>query len=247
VYKDLAGYFARPECRERILTETIHRFIEVGGLPLFIEKLPRNLLLWAIFKYINKRVLIINAKNTPQINGKAMGEALNLLYPGKSRMDQLFQYLLDNEASSSIAMKMLNEKKSMPPLLRQEWTCFGTDGFTPVTGNIHPRASGTMGKILGYYVRDQGVLTLEEAIRKATEFPASIFHLDDRGMIAPSKKADLVVFDPKIIADRATFADASQTPSGIHHVFVNGVQVVNDGQVTGATPGTLLRHVSTTK
>jgi N-acyl-D-amino-acid deacylase len=240
--KDMAGYFARPECRERIINETIQRFVQVGGLPPFLGKLPRSLLIWAIFKYISNRVLIINAKNTPEVNGKFFGEAFQILYPGKSPLNQIFQFILDNEGSVSVAMKFFNEAKSMPPLLRQDWTCIGTDGFTPVTGNIHPRASGTMGKILGRYVRDLGVLSLEDAIRKATSFPARVFHLDDRGVIAPNLKADLVVFDPKIIADVATFADASKSPPGIHHVFVNGVQVVKDGQVTGATPGELLRH-----
>lgn len=244
-FKDLKGYLARPECRERIIQETIQRFLEVGGLPPFISKLPRKWILWAVFKYVNTRVLIINVNNTPGVNGKTLGDALEYLYPGKPRVDQMFEFLATNNGSASIAMKMFTEQKNIPPLLQQPWVCFGSDGFTPVTGNIHPRASGMMGKILGQYVRERGLLTIEEAVHKATALPAKIFDIKDRGILAPNMKADLVIFDPNTIADRATFSDTSQTPSGIHHVFVNGVQVVKNGQVTGARPGLLLRHGTT--
>ncbi len=244
-YKDLKGYLARPECRARIIKETIQNFIKVGGLPNVLAKFPRKWLLWAVFKYVDSRVLIINTNNTPGVNGKTLGDALEFLHPGQPRVDQMFQFLATNNGSASVAMKMFTEQKNIPPLLRQPWVCFGSDGFTPVTGNIHPRASGMMGKILGQYVREMGLLSLEEAVHKATAMPAQIFDIRDRGILAPNMKADVVIFDPNTIADRATFADASQTPSGIHHVFVNGVQVVNKGQVTGSRPGLLLRHQST--
>ncbi len=124
-------------------------------------------------------------------------------------------------------------------LMRHPSGGFGTDG---VVGTMpHPRMHGTFPRVLGRYVREEKVLRMEEAIRKATSLAAERLRLADRGRIAPGMAADLVVFDPMTVADTATFKNPRQYPNGIKWVIVNGVVVVKNGQHTGARPGRGLR------
>jgi N-acyl-D-aspartate/D-glutamate deacylase len=109
-------------------------------------------------------------------------------------------------------------------------------------GKPHPRSFGTFPRILKRYVRDTHLLTLEEAIRRATSLPAGRLGLRQRGAIAPGWFADLVVFDPGNVADTATYEDPYRYPDGIAHVFVNGITVVRDGRSTGSRPGRVLRR-----
>jgi N-acyl-D-amino-acid deacylase len=109
-------------------------------------------------------------------------------------------------------------------------------------GVPHPRGYGNAVRVLGRYVREQKVITLEEAIRKMTSLPADQFAFGDRGRLAPGKAADVVVFDAGTVGDRATYAEPHQYPTGIVHVLVNGVPVVRDGTQTDARPGQVLRH-----
>jgi N-acyl-D-amino-acid deacylase len=129
--------------------------------------------------------------------------------------------------------------------LQQPWMKFGTDagGIDPerATSLTHPRAYGTFTRILGRYVRDEGVITLEDAIRKMTSAVTTRLHIQDRGVLREGLIGDIVVFDPATIADRATFEEPHQLSVGVRHVFVNGTAVVRDGVHTGATPGRALR------
>ena len=115
----------------------------------------------------------------------------------------------------------------------------GTDGI--VAGRPHPRLYGTFPRILGRFVREEGLQPLEEAVRKMTGAAASRLGLADRGIVRPGLAADLVVFDPEIVEDRASYNFPELRPVGIDWVFVNGVPVVERGAVTGATPGRALR------
>jgi len=128
--------------------------------------------------------------------------------------------------------------------LRQPWIKIGTDagGMDPDSARArgllaHPRAYGTYPKILGKYVRDEGVLPLEDAIRKMSSAVATRLGIEDRGVLRPGFYADVVVFDPRTIGDRATYEDPHRLSVGVKHVFVNGVEVVRDERPTGATPG----------
>jgi N-acyl-D-aspartate/D-glutamate deacylase len=111
--------------------------------------------------------------------------------------------------------------------------------------NPHPRAYGTFPRILGKYVRDEQILFVQEAIRKMTSLPAARLGLSDRGLLKKGMAADIVVFDPENVIDKATYTKPHQYPEGINYVIVNGTIVVNDGKHTGAKPGrALLRNVS---
>jgi N-acyl-D-amino-acid deacylase len=107
--------------------------------------------------------------------------------------------------------------------------------------NPHPRAYGNFSRLLGRYVREEGLIPMEEAIHKLTGFPAENLGIRRRGRLAPGYHADVVVFDPDRIIDRATFEEPHQLAEGMEQVFVNGVQVIRDGTHTGATPGRVVR------
>ena len=111
----------------------------------------------------------------------------------------------------------------------------------PPTAGVHPRAWGSAARILGVYVRDEKLLTLEEAVRKMTSLPAQRMRLWDRGVVRRGAAADLVVFDPATIRDTATFAQPRQYAEGVRWVAVNGQLVVDEGRITSARPGHALR------
>jgi N-acyl-D-amino-acid deacylase len=120
----------------------------------------------------------------------------------------------------------------------------GTDGSVVAEGetSVHPRSFGTFPRVLRKYVREEGLLGLEDAVRKMTSLPASLLRLADRGLIKPGFKADLVIFDPGAVGDEATF-DAPTRPSvGISHVLVNGKISLENGRVTDASHGIVLLH-----
>ena len=106
-----------------------------------------------------------------------------------------------------------------------------------LNGNEHPRAYGNFARLLGKYVREEGIISLEEAVYRLTTLPATNLKIKKRGALQPGYFADVVVFDPETIADHATFAEPHQFSTGVTHVFVNGTQVLKDGEHTGATPG----------
>jgi N-acyl-D-amino-acid deacylase len=127
------------------------------------------------------------------------------------------------------------------------WVAFDSDAGAPapegvfLQSNPHPRAYGTFARLLGRYVREEGLIPMEEAVRRLTSFPAENLGLRRRGRLGPGYHADVVVFDPATVADRATFEEPHQLAVGVQHVFVNGVQVLRDGEHTGATPGRVVR------
>ncbi|MBW3534308.1 MAG: D-aminoacylase [Gemmatimonadetes bacterium] len=128
-------------------------------------------------------------------------------------------------------------------IMRHPWGMFETDG-DPLgygQGFPHPRSYGAFPRILGHYVREEGVLSLEEAVRKMTSLPADHIGQHERGRVAEGAYADLTVFDPARVRDRATFTDPHQYPVGIIHVVVNGVPVIRDASLTGEKPGRVIR------
>ncbi|MBS1787427.1 MAG: D-aminoacylase [Acidobacteria bacterium] len=127
-------------------------------------------------------------------------------------------------------------------ILKDPLTMVASDGGVeiPRRGVPHPRSYGTFARVLGVYVREKRVLTLEDAVRKMTSLPAARLGLQDRGLLRPGMKADIAIFDPARIIDRATFADPHQYAEGVSYVIVNGEVVLDDGKMTDARPGQML-------
>jgi len=127
------------------------------------------------------------------------------------------------------------------------WVSFNSDeaSLAPegvfLESNAHPRAYGSFARVLAKYVRDEQVISIEDAVRKLAALPAEVLKLDRRGQLRQGYFADVVVFDPKTIQDHATFTEPHQYATGMVHVFVNGEQVLKDGEHTGATPGRVVR------
>jgi N-acyl-D-aspartate/D-glutamate deacylase len=139
-------------------------------------------------------------------------------------------------------------------IMKYPWSAISTDQWAIDVSKLslqaaadalatqHPRGWGTYPKILGKYVREEGVLSLEEAIRKMTSLPALFIGLQDRGIVREGFWADLVVFDPITVASGANYGDPYGQPKGIHYVLVNGVIAVERGELTGALAGKTLEH-----
>ena len=125
-------------------------------------------------------------------------------------------------------------------ILAYPQTMIGSDGL-PTDVFPHPRLWGTFPRVLGHYVRDVQLFSLEEAVRKMTSLPANCFGLKDRGVLQPGSYADLVIFDPETISDTATFENPIRSAQGIEQVMVNGRAVWKDGEHTGERPGRALR------
>ncbi len=190
-----------------------------GVLLLYFEK-PENA------KFIGKRL-----SEAALIMGKEWEEAaMDLVVSDHRRVETAFFLMSEENVRTS---------------LRQPWMKIGTDadGSDPdhPEGLTHPRTYGNYPRILGKYVRDEHVLTLEDAIRKMTSAVATRLTIPDRGVLRAGFYADIVVFDPATVADRATFERPHQLSVGIKYVFVNGTVVVKDGTHTGAKPGRIVR------
>ena len=151
--------------------------------------------------------------------------------------------LAERQRVGTIYFLMSEENVAMQ--IAQPWMKFGTDagGMDPTTatGLAHPRTYGTFARVLGKYVRDEDVLTLEDAVRKMSSAVATRLKIRDRGFLREGYYADLVVFDPETVADHATYERPHQLSTGVVHVLVNGVGVVSDGQHTGEMPGLAVR------
>lgn len=147
-----------------------------------------------------------------------------------------------NGGAGVVVHKMADE--DVDRILAQPFAMIGADaGVEDLTGegNPHPRNFGNNARLIGRYVRERGVLTLEEAVRRMTSLPAQTFHVWDRGLVRPGFAADLVVFDPSKVADHATFERPRQYSTGFDVVVVNGTVVIDEGRATGARPGQILR------
>jgi N-acyl-D-amino-acid deacylase len=166
---------------------------------------------------------------------------------GKDPFDFVFDLLIDERASIGCVYFIIDEA-DLALAMQQPWVAVGSDGSSlaiegPLRAGVpHPRNFGTFPRVLGRYVRELKVIPLEEAIRKMTSLPASILGLTDRGTITDGQWADLVIFDPATVADRATFEDPFQYPVGIDTVVVNGTVVLDEGQHTNARPGKVLKR-----
>lgn len=190
-------------------------------------------------------MLLVSLSNPEykKFEGRRMNEVIQAL--GGSPVDVLFRVLRDNKGSVP-TVYFHHSEDDMRYALRQPFASIGSDGYAlaitgPLAkGNPHPRSYGTFARVLGRYVRDEKVLTMEEAIRKMTSANAAKVRQYDRGLLRPGMRADVAVFNPQTIIDRATYEKPHQYAEGVVHVIVNGKLVLNNGEHTGARPGMIL-------
>jgi dihydroorotase/N-acyl-D-amino-acid deacylase len=186
---------------------------------------------------------VANPKLLP-LQGKTIAEIAKIW--GKDPFDTIFDLLIEDQAFTSVALFIMSEP-DIALALEQPWVsiCNDSEGTAPdgLLGkeHPHPRAYGTFPRILRKYVREEKKLTLPDAIRKFSALPAQRMRLTDRGVLKAGMWADVVVFDPETIRDVATFANPNQLSEGMRFVLVNGVPVIEDGKMTNALPGKVLR------
>ena len=184
------------------------------------------------------------------LTGKSLAEVAKMR--GTDPIETIMDLLSEDESRID-TMYFLMSEENVRKELAKPWVSFGSDEASQapegvfLKSNPHPRAYGNFARVLGKYTRDEKVLTLPEAVRRLSAFPATNLGLDHRGFIQEGMFADVVVFDPATIADRATFDKPHQYAVGMKHVFVNGVQVLKDGEHTGAKPGRALWGPGKTK
>jgi N-acyl-D-amino-acid deacylase len=190
--------------------------------------------------------IMIGAVVNPKLltlQGKRLSEIAKLW--NKDPMDALFTFLIEDPSTGVAVFGMSQPDVTLA--LQQPWVAIDNDseGTSPegILGQAHPhpRAYGTFPRILAKYVREEKVLTLEDAIRKFSALPAQRMRLSDRGVLKAGMWADVVIFDPATVRDRATFDNPNQFSEGMDYVLVNGVPVIDQGKMTGALPGKVLR------
>jgi len=231
-------------------------WVQEGGFGKWVERLKdpkvRKIVGPEILKTILRkpgsaeRVLIVgfNSDSLKYLQGKTLAQIAEMR--GKSPEETVMDLVIDDGSRISVVYFSMSEDN-----IRKEialpWMSFCSDGQSMSAEGVflksatHPRAYGNFARLLGKYVRDEKVISLEEAVRKLTSLPASNLKLADRGALKPGFYADVVIFDPLKVQDLATFENPHQYATGMVHVFVNGVQVLRDGEHTGATPGRVVR------
>jgi N-acyl-D-amino-acid deacylase len=172
--------------------------------------------------------------------GKSIAEIAK--QENKNPYEVLFDLVVE-EKTDIIPLYFMMAEDDIQRIMRSPLTMIGTDGIPGFgVGRVHPRLTGTFPRVLGRYVREQGVLSLEEAIRKMTALPAQAFRVKSKGLLKEGFDADIVVFDPATIIDKSTFENPNQSPEGIKYVLINGEIAAENGKITGAASGRVLRH-----
>jgi len=190
--------------------------------------------------------LLVGFKNEAlrQYAGKTLAEVARLR--GTSLQDTAMDLVVEDGSRVQVVYFLMSEE-NVRRQIALPWVSFGSDAASMAPDGVfiktstHPRAYGNFARLLGKYVRDEHVVTLQEAIRKLTSLPAATLRVKERGRLAPGYFADVVAFDPRTIADRATYEKPHQHATGVRHVWVNGVQVLKDGEHTGQKPGRVVR------
>jgi N-acyl-D-amino-acid deacylase len=193
-----------------------------------------------------ERLLLVEFKTDAlkPLAGKTLAEVMKMR--GADPENTILDLVLADRTRVGVVFFLMSED-NVRKQVRLPWVSFGSDAASmapedPFTrSSSHPRAYGNFARLLAKYVREEKLVSLEEAVRRMAALPAANLGLDRRGRLEAGMFADVVVFDPATIADRATFEKPHQYPVGMRHVFVNGVQVLKDGEHTGATPGRALK------
>ena len=191
-------------------------------------------------------MLLIGFKNDDlkKYTGKTLAEVAN--EREQDHLDTIIDLVIEDGSRVGTVYFLMSDE-NLKKQMRQPWVMFGSDAGAPAAegdtleDSAHPRTYGNVARLLGKYVRDEKVISLQEAIRRLTLLPAETLSIRERGRLAPGYFADITIFDPATINDHATFADPHHYSTGVKHVLVNGVPIVTDGEHTGATPGRAVR------
>ena len=191
------------------------------------------------------RILLVGfrSEKLKPLTGKTLAEVAKLR--GTDPTDTVMDLILEDRSRIGTIYFMMSEE-NIKKQMAQPWVSFGSDAASMAAEGVflksstHPRAYGCFARLLGKYVREEKVISLAEAIRRLTSLPATTLELARRGLLKEGYFADVVVFDPRTIADTATFENPHQYAVGVKHVFVNGVQTLRDGEHTNAKPGRAL-------
>lgn len=192
------------------------------------------------------KLLLIGFKNPDlkPLTGKSLAEVAAMR--GQGPIETAMDLVVEDGSRVGTAYFIMSED-NIRKKIQQPWMSFGSDAGAiapqpPFTlSGAHPRAYGNFARVFAKYVREEGVLTIEEAVRKMTSLPAENLKLKDRGRLMEGYFADIVIFDPATIQDHSTFDDPHQYSTGVNDVIINGIPVLKDGEHTGATPGRALR------
>jgi N-acyl-D-amino-acid deacylase len=236
--------------------------VKEGGIEAWIERLQqpeiRNKVVREMFRRAKDWENICYGTGSPErivlagfkqehlkpLTGKTLAEIAQLR--GTSPAETVVDLVIEDRSRIGVIFFLMSEQ-NVKRGLSQSWVSIGSDAEAAapeglfLKRNVHPRAYGSFARFLGKYVREEKVTTLQDAVRRLTSLPAGNFKLRDRGRLAPGYLADVVVFDPDRIQDHATFENPHQLATGVAHVWVNGVQVLKDGEHTGAKPGRVVR------
>lgn len=222
-----------PELRARTLEEMRTRSDEWESLYLLAGSPERVIL--TDFRQDSLRHLV----------GKSLAEVAAMR--GTSPEEAAMDLVIEDNSRIGVVYYLMSED-NIRRQIELPYMSFGSDAgaFAPegvfLNSQPHPRAYGTFARLLGRYVRDEQVISLQEAVRRLTSLPAENLGIERRGILSTGAFADVVVFDPAAIRDPATFEEPHQLAEGVLHVFVNGTQVIDDGEHTGATPGRVVRR-----
>ncbi|HEX6904039.1 MAG TPA: D-aminoacylase [Thermoanaerobaculia bacterium] len=193
-----------------------------------------------------EKMILVGFKNDKlkPLTGKTLAEVAKMR--GKSPQETAMDLVIEDGTRVGTVYFLMSED-NVRRQVSLPWLSFGSDAEAPTNAGVflksnpHPRAYGNFARLLGKYVRDEKVISLEEAIRKLTSLPAGNLKIRDRGLLKEGYFADIAVFDPAKIQDHATFDKPHQYATGVKHVFVNGVQVLKNGEPTGAKAGRVVR------
>ncbi|GAA4401085.1 D-aminoacylase [Nibrella viscosa] len=183
-----------------------------------------------------------NTDSLKKYIGKTLGQVAAI--QGKDPIETVMDLIVEDKSRVETIYHLMSEE-NVRKGIRQPWVTFGSDAMSMAAENKdfgvpHPRAFGTFARLLGKYVRDEKVITMEEAIRRLTSLPAAQHKLTNRGLLKSGYFADIVIFDPATIVDKATYENPFQYAVGVEHVFINGRQVLKSGEHTGVFPGRAL-------
>ena len=243
------------------LNATMPPWVQEGGYQAWVERLKDPAIRARVHKEMTtptdewenfnlaagpEGTLLVGFKNEElkPLTGKTLAEVAKMR--GTSPEDTAMDLVIE-DGSRVQAVYFLMSEDNVRKQVALPWVSFGSDAGSMATEGVflksstHPRAYGNFARLLGKYVRDEGIISLEEAIRRMTALPAGNLRIKDRGSLQPGYFADVVVFDPEDIQDHATYENPHQYATGVVHVWVNGTQVLEDGEHTDATPGRVVR------